>query len=159
LLSWALAYETPPDPVEAEKAAREAIRLNPSLSYGQYHLGRALVLQGRFPEAMQAFDRCEELSGDSSGANFGRAQALGAQGRYQEAIAAMLKRGRPKSMIDSYWMSSFYAGAGDKEKALGMLQTALDQGFHDLPAVNANPAFAPLRNDPRFEQILQRFPK
>jgi serine/threonine protein kinase/Tfp pilus assembly protein PilF len=38
-LSWALAYQTPPEAVESEKAAREAIRLNPALVYAQYHLG------------------------------------------------------------------------------------------------------------------------
>ena len=35
LLGWALGYQTPPQPLEAEKAAREAIRLNPSLAYVQ----------------------------------------------------------------------------------------------------------------------------
>jgi serine/threonine protein kinase/Tfp pilus assembly protein PilF len=76
LLSWALAYQTPPQAREAEKASREAIRLNPSLSMAQYHLGRALYIQNRFPEAMAAFDRCEELRGGRIGvANLGRAQA------------------------------------------------------------------------------------
>ncbi len=159
LLGWALAYETPPQPIEAEKAAREAFRLNPSMSYAQYHLGRALYLQGRFPEAMAAFDRCEELSGNSSGADFGRSQALAAQGRYPEAIAMLLKRGTPKSMIDTYWLSSFYAGNGEKEIALATLQKAFELGFRDFPAISANPAFASLRDDVRFQQILQRFSK
>jgi tetratricopeptide (TPR) repeat protein len=55
MLSWALAYQIPPEATEAEKAAREAIRLNPSLGYAQYHLGRALYMQNWFPEAMAAF--------------------------------------------------------------------------------------------------------
>jgi serine/threonine protein kinase/cytochrome c-type biogenesis protein CcmH/NrfG len=159
LLSWALAYETPPQAVESEKAAREVIRLNPSLAYGQYHLGRALYLQGRFTEAMAAFDRCEEISGNSSGANFGRSQALAAQGRYSEAVDMLLKRGPPKSMMDTYWLSSFYAGSGDKEKALATLQKAFDMGFRDSAAINADPAFASLSDDARFRQMLQRFSK
>jgi tetratricopeptide (TPR) repeat protein len=157
LLGWALGYQTPPQPLEAEKAAREAIRLNPSLAYVQYHLGRALYLQGRFPEAMAAFDRCEELAGNDSAASMGRAQALAAQGRYLEAAAAMLKRGPTKSMIDTFWLSSFYAGSGDREKALAALQKSFDLGFRDAPAVDANPAFASLRGDPRFQQLLKRF--
>jgi TolB-like protein len=159
LLSWALAYETPPQAVESEKAAREAIRLNPAISYGQYHLGRALYLQGRFTEAMAAFDRCEEIAGNSGASNFGRSQALAAQGRYSEAVAMILKRGPPKSMMDTYWLSSFYAGSGDKEKALATLQKAFDTGFRDFAAVNADPAFASLRGDERFQQILRRFSK
>jgi serine/threonine protein kinase/cytochrome c-type biogenesis protein CcmH/NrfG len=159
LLSWALAYQILPEPVEAEKAARETIRLNPSLAYGQYHLGRALILQGHYTEAMAAFDSCGELSGDPNAADFGRSQALAAQGSYQEAITTILKRGPPKSMMDTYFLSSYYAGAGDKGKSLSTLQTAFERGFRDIAALNANPAFAPVRNDPRFQQLLQRYKK
>jgi tetratricopeptide (TPR) repeat protein len=156
-LSWALAYEVPPEAIEAEKAAREAIRLNPSLNYAQYHLGRALYLQGRYPEAMVAFDRCEEVAGESNSADFGRSQALAAQGRYSDAITTILKRGEPKSMMDTYWLSTYYAGAGNKEKSLSTLEKAFDRGFQDLAAVNANSAFNSMRGDPRFQKLLQRF--
>jgi len=157
-LSWALGYQTPPQAVEAEKAAREALRLNPSLNLGQYHLGRALYLQGRFPEAMSAFDRCEDLAGNSDTANFGRAQALSAQQRYGEALAT-LKRAPIKSANDFYWLSSFYAGNGDRDKAVAELQKALDLGYRDFAAINANPAFASVRDDPRFQQLLRRSAK
>src|SRR5271157_3857083 len=158
-LSWALAYDTPPQPVESEKAAREALRLNPSVGYLQYHLGRALYLQNRFPEAMAAFDRCEELTGNGDTANFGRAQALAAQHRYADAIATMLKRPALKTANDFYWLSSFYAGNGDKEKALATLQKSLELGYRDFPAINANAGFSSLRNDPRFQQLLRRSSK
>jgi eukaryotic-like serine/threonine-protein kinase len=153
-LAWALGYVTPPQPVEAEKAAREAIRLNPAFSYAQYHLGRALYLQGRFPEAMAAFDRCEELAGKPDAANLGRSQALAAQGRYAEAIATILKNGVSKSMINNYWLSSYYAGNGEKEKALVTLQKSFEYGFRDFSALEANPAFNSLRTDPRFATLV-----
>jgi tetratricopeptide (TPR) repeat protein len=157
-LSWVLAYETPPQAAEAEKSAREALRLNPSNNYAQYHLGRALYLQNRFSEAMVAFDRCEELNKNSSLANFGRAQALAAQQRYGEALSTMLKSGESKTTAnDLYWLSSFYAGSGDKEKALATLQKSLNLGYRDFPAINANSAFSSLRPDPRFQQLLHRF--
>ncbi|HET7108987.1 MAG TPA: protein kinase [Candidatus Acidoferrum sp.] len=156
MLSWALGYKTPPDAAESEKAAREAIRLNPALSYAQYHIGRALYLQGHFPEAMAAFDRCEELSGNSNAANLGRSQALAAQGRYAEAITTILKNGASKSNINSYWLSSYYAGKGEKEKALDTLRESFELGFHDFAALDANPAFSSLRGDPRFTALAAR---
>lgn len=156
MLSWALGYETPPDAVESEKAAREAIRLNPALSYAQYHIGRALYLQGHFPEAMAAFDRCEELSGNSNAADLGRSQALAAQGHYAEAITTILKNGTSKSNINSYWLSSYYAGKGDKEKALATLRESVEFGFRDFAALDANPAFSSLHSDPRFTEIVAR---
>jgi len=63
---------------------------------------------------MAAFDRCEELSGNSNAANLGRSQALAAQGHYAEAIATILKNGTSKSNINRYWLSSYYAGKGEK---------------------------------------------
>jgi eukaryotic-like serine/threonine-protein kinase len=155
IYSWALAYQTPPDAVEAEKAARETIRLNPSLGYAQYHLGRALYMQNRFPEAMAAFDRCEELVGNPDVADSGRAQALAAQNRYPEALAMAAKGRTPKTSLDFYWLGSFYAGSGDKEKALASLQKSFALGYADFPAINANPAFSSLRSDPRFQQLLR----
>ena len=152
LLSWVLAYETPPEAAEAEKSARECFRLNPSHRYALYHLGRALYLQKRFDEAMAAFDRCEELNKDSNLANFGRAQALSAQGRYAEALTTMLKR-ESKTALEFYWLSYFYAGKGDKEKALATLQKSLNLGYRDLPSIKENPAFDSLRNDARFKQL------
>jgi hypothetical protein len=71
----------------------------------------------------------------------------------------MLKRGVPKTAIHLYWLSSFYAGSGDKVKALTTLQKSLDLGFRDFAAVNANPAFSSLRDDPRFQQLLRSFSK
>ena len=154
LLSWVLAYETPPEAAEAEKSARECFRLNPSHSYALYHLGRALYLQKRFEEAMAAFDRCEELNKDSNLANLGRAQALAAQGRYAEALTTMLKRHEWKTANDLYWVSSFYAGNGDKEKAVANLQKAFNLGYRDFPSIKENPAFNSLRDDARFKQLL-----
>jgi eukaryotic-like serine/threonine-protein kinase len=155
-LSWSLAYELPPQAVEAEKAARQAARLNPYLGYAQYHLGRALYLQNRFPEAMAAFDRSEELSGNSSAANLGRSQALAAQHKYAEAITTMLKRKR-NTNIDYYWLSSYYAGGGEKEQALSNLQKSFELGFRDFPTIAASHDFDSLRNDPRFVQLLERY--
>ena len=103
---------------------------------------------------MAAFDRCEELAGNTDAANLGRSQALAEQGRYAEAITTLMKNGASKSMINTYWLSSYYAGNGEKEKSLANLQKSFDLGFHDFAALDANSAFASLRNDPRFTKLV-----
>jgi hypothetical protein len=50
--SATLRYKRPPDPVAAEKASREALRLEPSFVPAYYHLGRALLLQKHYAEAI-----------------------------------------------------------------------------------------------------------
>jgi TolB-like protein/predicted Ser/Thr protein kinase len=157
LLSWALAYEEPPGALEAEKAAREAIRLQPSSPAAQYHLGRALLFQKRYPEAAAAFQHAEDV-GSSDYANLGRAQLSLAQGNYDQAVALLFKRGRArKTAMDQYYLSAAYSAKGDREKALVTMQEAFSLGFHDFAAIDASPYFASLRADPRFQQLLGRY--
>ena len=157
-LSWTLAYEQPPEAVEAEKAAREAIRLEPPLPITHYHLGRALLLQGRYEDATKAFERGAEL-GDVSYGDLGGAQVCLAQGNYDAAVALLLKRGEPKEAINSYFVSAAYAAKGDKEKALAGLQKTFNLGYRDFAAIDASPYFSSLRTDPRFQQLMERYRK
>jgi serine/threonine protein kinase/Tfp pilus assembly protein PilF len=155
-LAWVLAYEQPPEAVEAEKAAREAIRLEPALPVAHYHLGRALLLQGRYEEASKAVERAADL-GDTSYGDLGQAQVYLAQGKYDAAVDRLTKNGEPKEAINSYFLSAAYAGKGDKEKALATLQRTLNFGYRDFAAIQASPYFASLRADPRFRELIRRY--
>ena len=158
-LSWVLCYKIPPDPLEGEKAAREAIRLSPTAASAQYHLGRALCMQQRYTEALQAFDRSAELGGDTSFKYLGRAQVYLAQGKYDEALTAVKQSGHPKAGVDLYWLASIYAAKGDTEKALTTVEEALKIGHLDFAAYNSSHYFDSLRNDSRFQQLLNRYKK
>ena len=155
-LSWALGYEQPPDALEAEKAAREAIRLQPSLPQAQYHLGRALIFQGRYQEATVAFQRAQEV-GSSDYANLGMAQLSLAQGSYDQAAAYIMKDMGRNTAINLYWLSAVYAAKGDKEKALSTLEKAFTANFRDFAAIDASPYFSSLRSDPRYQKLLRRY--
>ena len=159
-LSWALAYLQPPDALESEKAAREAIRLSPGLPGAQYHLGRALMYQKRFPESFAAFDRCEELlGGKGTLADGGRAQAYLLQGNYDQALVYGLKSNKTGNAITSYWLSAVYAAKGDHANALSTLQSAFDRGYRDFPSIDSTPYFASLRSDPQFQKLLAKYRK
>jgi len=155
-LSWVLAYEQPPEAVEAEKAAREAIRLEPSLPVAYYHLGRALLMQGRYGEASKAVERAAEL-GDATYADLGEGQVDLAQGNYDAAIARLTKHGEPKEAINTYFLSAAYAAKDDKEKALAELQRTLNLGYRDFTSIENSPYFASLRPDPRFRELILRY--
>jgi tetratricopeptide (TPR) repeat protein len=158
MLSWALGYEQPPDAAGAEKAAREAIRLRPSQYAAHYHLGRALLLQQRYVEAIAAFEQARELNPGASLPDLGLGQVYLAQGDYDKALAALSKNAR-RAGINYFWLAAAYAAHGDKEKTLGTLQKAFDAGFHDFAALDASPYFSSLRTDPRFQQLTQRYRK
>jgi eukaryotic-like serine/threonine-protein kinase len=158
LLSWSLAYEQPPQAVASEKAAREALRLEPNFYNPYYHLGRALILQKRYAEAIAAFQRQKELDPPSTFPDLGLGQAYLAQGEYDKAEAAMSKAMRP-SGLNYYWLGAVYAARGDKEKALATMQKAFDMGFRDFAAIDSSPYFASLRTDSRFQELIGRYRK
>src|ERR1017187_1680776 len=158
MLSWALCYKQPPDPVAAEKASREALRLQPSFVPAYYHLGRALLLQKRYAEAIASFQREKELSPNSTMADLGLGQVYLAQGDYEQAVATLTKSPVPAA-INYFFLSAAYAAHGDKEKALDTLQKTFEMGFHDFATLDASPYFSSLRSDPRFQQLTLRYRK
>jgi serine/threonine protein kinase/Tfp pilus assembly protein PilF len=157
-LSWALCYRQPPDPIEAEKASRQALRLQPSFIPAYYHLGRALLLQKRDAEALVTFRQEKELSPNGTMADLGIGQAYMALGDYDQAIAALVKSAKP-SAINYLFLSEGYSARGDKEKALAALQKSLDMGFHDFGTLDTSPYFDGLRGDARFEALVRKYRK
>jgi eukaryotic-like serine/threonine-protein kinase len=156
-LSWALGYEQPPEAAAAEKAAREAMGLQPLMYGAYYHLGRALILQQRYTEAIAAFEHVRELNpAASSSADLGLGQVYLAQGDNEKALATLSKSVVPAG-ISYFWLGAAYAAHGDKEKALATLQKAFDLGFRDFVALDTSPYFSSLRSDPRFQQLTQRY--
>jgi serine/threonine protein kinase/Flp pilus assembly protein TadD len=158
MLSWSAAYEQPPQAIEAERAAREAIRLVNNSPASQYHLGRALLFQRRFDEAAVAFQASKDL-GDIQYAMLGMGQLALAQGKYDEAVAHFLKVPALHNALPQYWLAEAYAAKGDKDKAMAALQESFKFGFRDFTAINASPRLATLRDDPRYQRLLQQYQK
>jgi serine/threonine protein kinase/tetratricopeptide (TPR) repeat protein len=157
--SWALAYQQPPDGAGAEKAARESLRLGFSNTSAYYHLGRALLVQGRYDEALAAFEQAHALSPKSSTPDIGIAQVYLDRKDYDRALQIFLhisEKQRATALL-RFVASSIYAGKGEREKSLAELQKALEEGYRDFAAIDASPHLAALRSDPRFQQLLRRY--
>ena len=152
--AWALAYETPPDGIGAEKANREAFRLGVSNVSVHIHLGRALLVQGRYDEALATFAQADKLVPGSAGAGIAEVYLLRQQ--YDRALQEIESR-NGRSPLVRFLLCRIYAAKGDRDKALSELEQSLAAGFRDFPAIDASPHLAPLRSDPRFQQLVQRY--
>jgi len=157
LLAWALAYQQPPQGQAAEAAAREAIRLQPNLAGAHYHLGRTLLVQRRYQEAIAAFSHALELDPSLRAAFLGLGEVDLAQGNYGRALAELGRA--PRTPLVSFQTSALFAAQGDKEEALATLEKALAGGYRDFAAIDANPHLASLRSEPRFQQLMRKYRK
>jgi len=153
ILSWVLAYKTPPDGLESEKEAREAIRLSPRIAMAHYHLGRALIVQGRIAEAIESFEYAKEIDRSSRVGDLGLAQADLAAGNHERALDRLADQdGTPLTGI---YRAAALAGLGDVDDALGAVEAAVQAGYRDAPFLETSPHFDPLRGDPRFAAALE----
>jgi eukaryotic-like serine/threonine-protein kinase len=158
-LAWALAYLQPPDLPAAERASRETLRLGFSNMSGYYHLGRVLLLEKRYDEAIAAFDQAQSLSPDSTTPDFGLAQVYLAKGDYDRAMRHLTKRASNSinTPIEQIVLGSINAAQGDNNKALAAIDKALKGGYRDFAALDSNPYFVNLRTDPRYQRLLQQY--
>ncbi|HEY6332037.1 MAG TPA: protein kinase [Blastocatellia bacterium] len=56
----------------------------------------------------------------------------------------------------AYWLASLYAGCGKADEALEWLDLAIAMGNENYPYFTSNPLWAPIKDDPRFLERLEK---
>ena len=74
--------------VSGSKSLTNAVRLDPNLALEWYNKGTALSKQGKYDEAIQAYDEAIELDPKSFAAWTNKGTSLSKQGKYDEAVEA-----------------------------------------------------------------------
>ena len=74
----------------------------------------------------------------------------------RQALARVLELEKQHSHNPTMLAATAYLGVGDKEKAVDWLIKAYQQRTNELTKLKVDPVFDPLRNDPRFQDLLRR---
>ncbi len=74
----------------------------------------------------------------------------------RQALARVLELDKQHSRNVTMLAATAYLGVGDKEKAVDWLVKAYQQRTNELTKLKVDPVFDPLRNDPRFQDLLRR---
>jgi Flp pilus assembly protein TadD len=155
----------------ARREYERAVALNPRHASAWNNLGTLEHAQRRFKQAIRAYRKATELKPQlaSPWMNMGAAQL--ALGRVEEGLAAYRqafeldpaalesRSGTVVSGLDAadqfYYIAKMLAAAGRVEPALQFLLKARASGFRDWDKVRDDPAFAPLKDDQRFQLLLR----
>jgi tetratricopeptide (TPR) repeat protein len=108
--------------------------------------------------AMQALERQLALDPrDGRALQLGTVQAarLGLRDRSRELAERALEV-RPDAFATYYNVACAYSVLGDKDDAIRMLDQAVQHGRGNLEWIGHDPDFDPLREDPRFNDIVNR---
>ena len=141
---------------EALRQCQHALSLDPQQAYVYYVMGQTYLARGQPEQALQSFRKGSELGGIAFFDAF-IATALAALGRTAEA-RRMLKgvEGAEDRYVRPEALAVTYAALGETERAFQLLEEAIASRSAGLIYLHVDPSYSPLRNDPRFADIVRR---
>jgi tetratricopeptide (TPR) repeat protein len=118
-------------------------------------LARTQEQMGRFEEAVKARQKMMTILGAKPEAVRALADA------YRESGPAgywtwLLERSKGRYERDPVTAAKYYAQLGDKDEAFAWLEKAYEKRDPKLFPLKVHPCWDPLRDDPRFEELLRR---
>jgi TolB-like protein/DNA-binding winged helix-turn-helix (wHTH) protein/Flp pilus assembly protein TadD len=136
-----------------DESIRELRRDDPN----HWYLGMALIANGQPDEAITVLESA--VGTDRSPAVMGvLVRAYAHAGRRKEALRLLdeLKQRQQKSYVPAAPFVNAYLGLGDNEQAFVWLEKAYEEESNLLQLLKVHPYFDPLRDDPRFTDLLHR---
>ena len=136
----------------------KAFELDTTFPLSRHWLGMALIANGKHAEAISL---AKQVAPDSTFAWLmtvveAHAHAkLGNRGEAERLIASLRELAKTR-YVRTYYLASIYASLGDKDKAFSELERSFEERDCYLARAAVDPFIDPLRDDPRFGDLLKR---
>ena len=137
-------------------AADRALALDPRFLPAMDFRARALSRLGRSPEAIATAERLVAAAPGLAWTHGTLAEALAAADSVgvARAIVDSLERSLEAGLTFPSAMARAHAALGNRDRAVGWLERALRERSSAIAYLSVEPAYDPLRGDPRFVQLL-----
>ena len=126
------------------------------IKYGQRQYEQAIPLLTR---AIEAGMRNSFLYGQLASAQLHAGRNEEGVKTYLKAFEAGIPPGANTRGVAYFNLACGYTKLGQKDKAFNALTSAVGEGFTDRNAYETDEDLAPLRAEPRFQELLGRLPK
>ncbi len=137
---------------DAERELTTALQIAPHAGNLRAWLGKSLLLQKRYAEALAAF--AQETRDD--GQLEGSAMAYFALGKRKESDQMLAAATEQNASVWASEIARVHAYRGEVEQALQWLDRAYEQRDEDLWFVKGDPFFSNLAGEPRFQALLRK---
>ena len=141
---------------------QETVARYPNFARTHWDLGRAYFDQGQYPRAIAEFEEALRLGGQGAGGSATSiaelAQALARAGRRGEALKILqdLESERKRGYGSAFNIARIYVALDDKDQAFRWLERAYEERDAEMILLKVLPTFDPIRDDPRFPDLLRR---
>lgn len=137
---------------------RKLLELDPEGPSSHFYVAWALEQLGRYDEAIGLHRKAIELSGSEPLFMAGLGYAYGIAGRADEAreVLERLTALEADGEAGPVHLAMVHVGLRHVDEAIAWLDKAIDARQSHVVYLKQDAKFDPLRNDPRFEQLLRR---
>jgi adenylate cyclase len=155
---WARQYD------KALAQFRKSAEMFPGFAIDHERLAQLLAFLGKFEEAIGEDTKARLLAGEDEKSVLQKEAALrrawitgGAHGYWKQVLDfTRLPVNPPEDYNSAFGTAILYAELGEKAKALDSLERAFEQHSLSMTEIAVEPAFDPIRNEPRFQSQLRR---
>lgn len=143
---------------ESIQILQDALAAQPGNAFAHWSMGYDLVAKGQPRQAIPELEKSVALSGHSSAVIGVLIMAYAHAGRRADALRILEElKGRSKSgYVPAGAFINAYLGLGDKEQAFVWLQRGYEEKSGIMIFLKSHPHFDPIRNDPRFADLVHR---
>jgi len=137
---------------------RATLEIDPDFPWARFLLGLALGQTGQFGPAITELEAAYEGSGRATKmlAAIGHYAGLGGDTERARAVLAELEQIASQRYVSSYCTGLVHIGVADHDRAFASFDRACEERAGYLVYLNVDPAVDPIRNDPRFAEILRK---
>jgi tetratricopeptide (TPR) repeat protein len=143
---------------ESIELSQQALAIDPHYADAIINIGRAYEQVGMYPQAEQAYRSILAFAPDEPAllALVGHLYAVTGQRTKAREIISQLQQISGSRYVPSVYVGLIYIGLGDKDRAFAWLDKAYEERCDYLVYLPTDPMADPLRNDPRFDELLGR---
>ncbi|MBI1760528.1 MAG: winged helix-turn-helix domain-containing protein [Acidobacteria bacterium] len=142
---------------EAIDQLKRTLELDQNFAFAHFFLGWAYEQKGDRAQALVEFRRAAQIDETPATLTY-LGHGLATAGNRAEALAVAnkLQTLGQQRYVSAYYLAILAVGLGEKERAFDLLAKAVEEHADALVLLAVEPKFDPLRNEPRFQALLQR---
>ena len=143
---------------EAVRRYCEIREFDPTFYKAYTGLGRVYALQGKYTDALAMLEKGRALAGDVPNilGAMGEIFALSGDAASARGILAQLTARALDSYVPSTCFARVHSGLGEVERALDWLEKGCEQRELPMAMLKVHPVYDPLRDEPRFQAVVER---
>ncbi len=138
---------------ESEKLSKTNIELDSNYWYAHLQLFYVYRMKRDYASAVEELAKVQDARGEPDAAKLIRESFV--KGDWQGFLRKISEE-RTRLKLYPYFVATFFAELGEKDKAFAMLNEAIETKDQHTQQMKVDPYMNPLRDDPRFQEVLKK---